>query len=955
MEQKTPKSLLTERYNKFMKDSTTSENYTATSINVKDINKSYWTSTFECPVTGHIFPAGTLKEFAHELEKDVQTCPSVACIDGKIYYLNKRDAGQAAAGRACDVLDSSNFFTSFGVTEHIPVPQFCVEDPYTFASRDTISEDGCANYDDDDDFVVQSVPQAGSTKQGSSGAIEAWLEAWVDATCNDPLKNMYGHDSYNDNNNIKIDAKTDAITTAKAWCAHMEAGIQNALEPGQEEKREKDKHAAKIFSLLQAPVTVGSCNIILKALGNINFVQEKSERSIQGNLESNDTDASFCIQNDSSSLEKLVANEIYNSADTIEYSKPVQERYGDDNENIEKIANEIIDLMITYGNSQSNSSHFKPDIDTFNQYLRCQHRATPYQSGLAAAKELDDALSGSSFHGVDVIPNIDSFNAVFQQFLVDNDDTKSKVNMWQLFQKLLNRDDIQPNKETFIVALKCVAKKNKNKIFNYEEASTWIECINAYSLQHIGTEFEIDIDFYNNFLLWEQDGRVMDGVCEDIFKHGFQSHNPNTNIAIMNAQNIEKWVSEMITPNTSPDLRTFEAMIQAWIRTGTEEGLNRAEYWADKVLDASTSNPISMPRLETFAPIITAWAQSGEETGVEKVAYWIDRLVDLSESHPNLAPDGQTRSKRIIALHRYQQIFLENQQVSKESLRQQRLDTAEECSSELFALVDMAKQSQRTMELNAAPFRATIDAWKNTLSSEMNQTEVNKSILEMFHALDTLYSLADKTYTSSTAFEDNQEKENESKYPLQNVLSLHESCAELYTSCMSSIRKSNVDLMADAYFHRVEKLLRLHEARSNNLKNAGIKNRSIEMYDEALEWCKALDNKTQYGDAIRVAVYVFDRCKDDYNRQSIGEYEMKGICLKVVDIVASVIPNDYEKILILNKLWTEINDIGIPLDADYFKSALTGDTQIDAHDLFLPPPENSNKRIPPIRIRQKYQ
>ena len=39
------------------------------------------------------------------------------------------------------------------------------------------------------------------------------------------------------------------------------------------------------------------------------------------------------------------------------------------------------------------------------------------------------------------------------------------------------------------------------------------------------------------------------------------------------------------------------------------------------------------------------------------------------------------------------------------------------------------------------------------------------------------------------------------------------------------------------------------------------------MFDEALKWCQDLDHPAQYGDAIRVAMYLFDQCKEHYKHE----------------------------------------------------------------------------------------
>ena len=43
---------------------------------------------------------------------------------------------------------------------------------------------------------------------------------------------------------------------------------------------------------------------------------------------------------------------------------------------------------------------------------------------------------------------------------------------------------------------------------------------------------------------------------------------------------------------------------------------------------------------------------------------------------------------------------------------------------------------------------------------------------------------------------------------------------------------------------------------------------------QALEWCQDPNHPTHYGDAIRVAMHVFDQCKQHYKHDRIDENEV---------------------------------------------------------------------------------
>ncbi len=147
-----------------------------------------------------------------------------------------------------------------------------------------------------------------------------------------------------------------------------------------------------------------------------------------------------------------------------------------------------------------------------------------------------------------------------------------------------------------------------------------------YSLQHSEDSLRIDREIYNAPLPWHGDVTLIRESYKRLFQNGFQANNESRSEATSSVKMVEKWIIKMERISIengqtaeAPDIRTYEAVIQAWTKTGTEEGLLRAESWASRALEASLSDPFFCPRLATFSLIVSAWAQCGEEKGLDNV------------------------------------------------------------------------------------------------------------------------------------------------------------------------------------------------------------------------------------------------------------------------------------------------------------------------------------------------
>jgi hypothetical protein len=169
---------------------------------------------------------------------------------------------------------------------------------------------------------------------------------------------------------------------------------------------------------------------------------------------------------------------------------------------------------------------------------------------------------------------------------------------------------------------------------------------------------------------------------------------------------------------------SYEAQIQAWLRTATMEGMREAEAVAAKVLEDPAS---SGARLLTFHPIFAAWLHSRHQDSPGEIKVLIDRLTDVGRSHSHLTPDGRMMGA-LIAAHVFRQTKLLSETKNKEkqedesSVVSSLVESAALCSG---LLEDHCRRFEQSMShagaqdvfVDTTMFRHCILAWRNVYES----------------------------------------------------------------------------------------------------------------------------------------------------------------------------------------------------------------------------------------------
>ena len=843
----TPKSVIYSRYQKVLRDTVDKDCFRNDSIDVEiDGNiVPYFTSTFECPITGKIFPTGTLINVEKEMSPDA--LPPIKVIDGIMYYSDKKTADHACAGRTFDILSSTNFFSSFGGNDSKVLPQFCEESPHSY-DEDYIDDD-----DDGDNYVIQEIPKAGNLDSGRNEnrtTMDVVLDVWAD------------HDAFQKQPKESMPT-ANAMSTALSWLEKMKSEAVGSTK----------KEPSTLGTLRQTTVSTFACNAILKALANMNAT---------------------------------------------------------DKDDIEHLSRDIIKAMIELSNDGTEAASLPcaPDVMTFNSYIRCIQSPNPVNSANQAENLLDNMLNGKTFEGYDLPePDCNTFNAVMKHWQsISSEDSHTKIS--SLFSRLelamVSTNDLKPNKETFLIALRSLARQKDNDIhiFCPKKATKWIGLVEKYAALSDEDDMIVDTELFNAALPVLI---PMDGLEDGTFMSEFSSRLDEGNPLRVNAVNVEEWFNSMQRMSVvegklfvAPNIKTYEAVIQSWVQNKSEEGLANAEKWAVRAIDAATMDSDVKLSLETFRSLMLAWAHSGSKLGPTKIQSLIDRLDELSEAFPELKPDGDLRSLLILSWRNHQLRCLEASQAPKNTTNMQQI--GQRCTEYLSSMVNN-DNAVDDLVLNGDVFKIVIDIWFDaarerpkpvlTMASEMMQV-----IKSYNHYIDSCNILNQVPDESSDEDESERQLWDEKCEKYGRIILDGDS---IYEKLMLSIfsfageSESGRKVVVEEHFHEIEKfLLRRERYRGGYCSKDGEfdAEKSFQfpesLFQETMRWCKYLSSPTRNGDAVRVVMSIFEYTLSQYSQEVITQSQAVDMYARAIDVIDTIVSNKIEKTLIVNRIVTNI-------------------------------------------------
>ena len=231
-----------------------------------------------------------------------------------------------------------------------------------------------------------------------------------------------------------------------------------------------------------------------------------------------------------------------------------------------------------------------------------------------------------------------------------------------------------------------------------------------------------------------------------------KEHTLDDNICVKQARAMDSWLELMETESVSnkriaPNIETYEAVIQGWLRTGTREGLDRAQALLQKLIVTSESDPSLKPRLQTFHPVLASLYHSNSEESAQTIIDWITEWENLSSASDE-ALDARLISMKLWAmLHKQNHLFHDRKNkespLSNEVLIAEMKSIAAHCSE--IVLDASAAVEQWAMQdifddqpLDPAYFTQAAKAWARVATMGLEQKDSKltyEALSEMMHLL----------------------------------------------------------------------------------------------------------------------------------------------------------------------------------------------------------------------------
>jgi hypothetical protein len=675
--------------------------------------------------------------------------------------------------------------------------------------------------------------------------------------------------NYSDNKESKSPLlKSDVYSTAKSWLEKMKS------EVGASSTTTYSSNGS-MPTLRQTTVSTFSCNAILKALAN--------------------------TSRDSPS------------------------------DKIEEISKDIIKLMIELSSSSSGEAlPCIPDTSTFTSYMRCLKSSSPKENIKRAEALLQDMLQGNTFEGFKLPePDCDTFNAVMRHCQRADNSYEHMKDIFTCLEIAMAKSSsglLKPNRETFMIILNALAESSNQ--FQPEEAKSWIDRMKHYSAMSDDDNMLVDTEVYNASLPLPLDYTHFMNQMKKDFTNKIILARDDKDPLRTNSINIENWYYAMERASyedgklfASPNLDTYDAVIQAWIQNISQEGLEKAEKWAFEMTEAAAQDSDISPRLDTFRALILGWALSRSEQAPKKVQYLLDQLDVMSESFPELKPDGNLRSLLLVAW-KYQQSL-----VSKEESFRMAQDAADFLRTTLLLPSEESLAAENSIVMDEEAFVTVIHMWKD--AARNCPGDFAKIALEMMQTV-KMYN----AYTDSTGIwnKDNYaeyEEHNESSsasipYPnlarFRNVILAGDDIMEEFMENITTIpglMQQDKNLIISKYFHEIERFL-LRRNRFQKLCPSPPMNKDWGTNDflrfpcpeallrKTLHWCKYLTDPTRNGEAVQLAMDILHWTLDYKQQNAIPQDNAVEMYKEVIDVVKTVVPTEVERNLIIKKILSDI-------------------------------------------------
>jgi hypothetical protein len=730
--------------------------FVATKILLKgDLNEPWWTASFVCPLSGRRYDAGSLKDFSG---------PIYTGADSVKWYRQKGDAIAAAGSRALDSLR----FEETGVEEG----RCCIESP-----------SGVQNVTDD----IQKMQNATVLHKEAEDDDEVYEIQQVRKSID-----VHVGDQQVEEEEEYIIQHVPQQSIGSASSSTLDLIAETWIDSATGSQRKDPSTSRRVDPLAERK------NVIDKAFEWIRQQMSEQKRHTHERIQ-------FDNQYQLASVK--IANLMLKSLAKANQGLPFNQTAS----GVEEAAKSILELMWS-------SRSTKPDADSYAAYIRCLEGGSLSTVAKRGQAIYDAMKSGTTLEGrILPKPNVSATNAMIQLSA-------------QVGEKVAQSDfypGMVANRDTFLSMLSCTAcpPANTRESTGFD-ASYAHDCMKAMRELHEKSGDESlrpDTQVYNAPLRWS--GGLLSNTSrpyarcapwdayDKIFRRGFKLFSED-DLLFQEASAIDAWLKDMERDDSpSPNLETFESVIQAWVRTGTLEGLVRAEDVANRLLKSPVAG--LEVRLQTFHPIIAAWVFSGANNGPEKVQEWVDRL----DANPDVLLDGRIRATPAMAHLSRQNRVLERLEgidtpdshntsaslgsASDRELQSMVVESAKSSAECLRALVNDIVEERRDILLDAENFSIAIRTWYNAalVSCRSQDSEsVELAVAEMIQVtedFDALLAALQSKY-DDVAVQGSSEQ----------CLHMMRHAARVYSAAVLGVR--DIDQYVRGYHARVEENDRGH-------------------------------------------------------------------------------------------------------------------------------------------------
>jgi hypothetical protein len=328
---------------------------------------------------------------------------------------------------------------------------------------------------------------------------------------------------------------------------------------------------------------------------------------------------------------------------------------------IEPVAKKVLDTL------WKSDSNCLPDADTYSYFLKCIDGTNPIVA-VEKAEAIVEAMMNESKHKTNPDytlpkPNQSTYNALIQ--------ITAQVGGTSGRYPRFTDTNFMPDRQSFLSILSsCLYSPNMETEVGGFDREFVQECI--YRMTELANELNNDqllpdtyvynapLRWSGGPILWTQ-SRPYTRIIpwdnyEQIYAKGLKEDiDEDNNIRVKQSRDMESWLEYMENEGVSnkrvaPNVETYEAVIQGWLRTGTREGLDRAQIVLRKLIKVSDGNGSLKPRIQTFHPILASLYHSKIGDSWDKIYEWIEVLEKLLSDSDEVVLDSRLIGMKLTTL-----------------------------------------------------------------------------------------------------------------------------------------------------------------------------------------------------------------------------------------------------------------------------------------------------------------